>query len=277
MMAGTMLRLRKAGVEIHMWSLANGCYGSDSPDGDETARVRWEEARSSAALAGATLHRPLVNDLEILYDTSLVASVCARIREVRPAIILAPAPDDYMEDHVNTSRLAVTAAFARGMKAYATFPPVEAWDGATAIYHAMPHGLRDGLGRLVHPWQFVDIGPVLETKREMLLSHRSQERWLSKSQGVSAIDLMVRMSHAVGEMSGRFQYAEGWRRHSILGFAPEGFDPLPDALGEACWTDPGYEESRHDSPHHLPSYHLSRNLSPGPERNNPQQHPGAEK
>jgi LmbE family N-acetylglucosaminyl deacetylase len=28
MMAGTLLRLKDAGCEIHLWNLANGCYGS---------------------------------------------------------------------------------------------------------------------------------------------------------------------------------------------------------------------------------------------------------
>jgi len=31
-------------------------------------------------------------------------------------------------------------------------------------------------------------------------------------------------------MSQRHTYAEGWRRHSHLGFGPEDFDPLSDLL-----------------------------------------------
>jgi N-acetylglucosamine malate deacetylase 1 len=39
----------------------------------------------------------------------------------------------------------------------------------------------------------------------------------------------------VGAMSGRFEYAEGWRRHLHLGFCSELADPLPAVLGElAC-------------------------------------------
>jgi hypothetical protein len=36
----------------------------------------------------------------------------------------------------------------------------------------------------------------------------------------------------VGEMSGRFQYAEGWRRRLHLGFCDPDADPLATALGE---------------------------------------------
>ena len=45
------------------------------------------------------------------------------MREVAPEILLVHAPSDYMEDHMNACRLAVTAAFARGMPNYPTSPP----------------------------------------------------------------------------------------------------------------------------------------------------------
>jgi len=43
---------------------------------------------------------------------------------------------------------------------------------------------------------------------------------------------MVEMSKNVGEMSGEFDFAEGWIRHSHLGFAAEDFDPLSEALSD---------------------------------------------
>ena len=41
---------------------------------------------------------------------------------------------------------------------------------------------------------------------------------------------MTAMSAAVGGMSRKFRYAEGWTRHSHLGFGPQAFDPLRRAL-----------------------------------------------
>ena len=35
----------------------------------------------------------------------------------------------------------------------------------------------------------------------------------------------------VGALSGRFEYAEGWRPHNPLGFCDASADPLCDALG----------------------------------------------
>jgi hypothetical protein len=41
---------------------------------------------------------------------------------------------------------------------------------------------------------------------------------------------LERMSGEVGRMSEKYQLAEGWRRHSHLGFCPEDFDPIADLL-----------------------------------------------
>ena len=48
---------------------------------------------------------------------------------------------------MNTSRLAVTAAFARGMPNFEVSPERTPVESEVAVYHGMPHGLRDGLRR----------------------------------------------------------------------------------------------------------------------------------
>jgi len=97
----------------------------------------------------------------------------------------------------------------------------------------------------VRAGQFVDIAPLLARKRQMLACHRTQKEWLDVSQGLDAyLNEMESMARQVGRMSGRFELAEGWRRHSHLGFARSAdVDPLGDLLGGACWTDPAYERS----------------------------------
>ncbi len=52
---------------------------------------------------------------------------------------------------------------------------------------------------------------------------------------------MEDMAREVGRWSGRFEAAEGWRRHSHLGFCAEGADPLKEALGDGVWIDAEYE------------------------------------
>jgi LmbE family N-acetylglucosaminyl deacetylase len=149
-----------------------------------------------------------------------------------------------MEDHQNVCRLLVTGAFTKGMRNFKTSPARPPLSADTALYHALPHGLRDGLRKLVRSGQYVDISPVLAKKREMLAQHKTQKEWLDVSQGMDAyLTEMENMSRQVGAMSGRFEFAEGWRRHSHLGFGPADYDPLSQLLGSACWTDPDYEKS----------------------------------
>jgi hypothetical protein len=65
----------------------------------------------------------------------------------------------------------------------------------------------------------------------MLACHASQKQWLDETQGMDAyLDEMESLSRQVGGMSGRFAFAEGWRRHSHLGFGPEDYDPLAELL-----------------------------------------------
>ena len=88
MMAGTLLRLKDAGCDIHLWNLANGCCGSQDLSRQETITCRWQEAQASAALAAGTCHPPLFEDLEIFYDKASVEKVAAVIREIQPDIDL---------------------------------------------------------------------------------------------------------------------------------------------------------------------------------------------
>lgn len=235
MMAGTLLRLKDAGMIIHMWNLADGCCGSTTLDGDTTARIRWEEAVNSAKIAGATMHPPVTQDLAIIYDLTLLQQIAAVIRQVQPDILLIPSLQDYMEDHSTTARLAVTAAFARGMRNFITNPAINPWDGDCAVYHALPYGLHDGLRKRIWPELYLDVTPVHTCKTAMLEQHKSQKDWLDVSQGMgSYVTQMHDMDREVGMMSGVFTLAEGWRRHSHLGFTTQDADPLTKALGDAA-------------------------------------------
>jgi LmbE family N-acetylglucosaminyl deacetylase len=244
-MAGTLLLLRGAGYEIHYLNLADGCCGSQEWSSEHTARVRLQEAIAAADALGAEFHPPLVRDLEIFYDHQTLCRLASIMRDVAPEILLVHAPVDYMEDHVNACRLAVTAAFARGMPNYPTDPPRPPVDQPVTIYHAQPHGNRDPLGFPVRPGIFVDVGTVIEQKAALLSCHQSQKRWLDASQGLdSYLETMKDLMREVGRMSGRYVFAEGWRRHSHLGFCPPDADPLCRALSEHVWVDPEYAAPR---------------------------------
>ena len=243
-MAGTLLLLRQAGWAIHYLNLSRGALGSTMMSGERTARVRRGEAKKAARVLGAKWHAPICGDLQIFYDDRALRRLAAIIREVAPAIVLTHSPEDYMEDHMNTSRLAVTAAFARGMPNYRTIPSRRPTSQPVTIYHANPHGLRDGLRRRIFPGAFVNTAAVHAIKREALACHLSQKEWLDVSQGMdSYLVAMDEISREVGRLSKKFIHAEGWRRHSHLGFCGEHEDPLRDALGADFLVNAAYERA----------------------------------
>jgi len=233
LMAGTLLLLQEAGYEIHYMTVANGSCGSLDQDAATISRIRTGESRAAAELVGAIYHPPLVNDVEIFYDLPTLSRMGSVMRDVGPEILLTHAPADYMEDHVNAGRLAVTAAFCRGMPNFPADPPRETVGGSVTVYHAQPHGNRDIFGELVTPQMYVDVASVIDRKEAMLACHKSQKEWLDATQGMdSYLAAMRDLAAETGGMSGKFEYAEGWRKRLHLGFGDAGADPLAEALGQ---------------------------------------------
>jgi LmbE family N-acetylglucosaminyl deacetylase len=211
--AGTLLQLARRGWKLHYLNLCSGSGGSVQMDASTTAAMRLIEAQEAARLLGATFHLPISDDLELTYSVEALRKVAAVVRVAQPSIVLTHSPQDYMEDHMNAARLAVTAAFAHGIPNFQTDPPCEAYLHDVTVYHAMPHGLCDPLRQKLRAGLYVD----------------------------SYLVSMDKMSRAVGQLSGRFEHAEGWRRHLHLGFSASDADPLSEALGNDCCVDEVYE------------------------------------
>ena len=128
------------------------------------------------------------------------------------------------------------------MPNFRTSPRREPTQNEVTIYHGMPHGLRDQLRRKVVPEVFVDTAAVHAAKRAALAAHVSQKAWLDATQGMdSYLAEMDSMSRAVGEMSGAYEHAEGWRRHLHRGFSAREVDPLSEALRDSVKTNPKYK------------------------------------
>jgi LmbE family N-acetylglucosaminyl deacetylase len=230
-MSGTLMLLQDSGYEIHYLNVANGCCGTTEHDGETIARIRREESMAAAGLIGAIYHESLCDDLAIFYDRPTLAKVSSVFRDIAPNILMTHSPSDYMEDHMNTCRLAVTAAFARGMPNFPTDPGRPANSAPVTVYHAQPYSHRDPLGERVVPDLFVDVTDVEERKAAMLAKHASQKKWLDESQGHDSYLVTLRdLDAECGRMSALFEYAEGWRRHLHLGYCAEDADPLHDAL-----------------------------------------------
>ena len=243
--AGTLLLLKEAGFETHYFNLSSGNCGSVRMDAGETRRVRLAESRNAAAILGAAFHPPICDDLEIFYNLPTLRKVAGVVREVKPSIVLTHPPQDYMEDHTNACRLAVTAAFTHGMPNFETVPPSRhTYPEDVFVYHSMPHGLCDPLRVPVPAGSFVDTSSVVATQRRALAAHASQKDWLDKSQGAdSYLHVLDDLVLEVGRLSGRFTHAEAWRRHLHLGFSARNEDPLGEILAEKYFLNPDYGPS----------------------------------
>jgi N-acetylglucosamine malate deacetylase 1 len=242
--AGTLLLLKERGWEIHYMNLCNGNGGSVQMNAEETIVRRLAEAQEAAHILGAKFYAPISNDLELNYTVPILRKVAAVVRESQANVVLTHSPLDYMEDHMCTQRLAVTAAFSHCIPNFATDPPRDAYFHDVTVYHAMPHGLRDPLRKCIHAGAYVDTTSVHQTKRRALAAHESQKHWLDVSQGMdSYLVTMDEASKAVGRLSGRYHFAEGWRRHLHHGFSSKEIDPLKDALGENYLVNESYENS----------------------------------
>lgn len=234
-MAGTLLQLAQRGWQLHYFNIANGCCGSMTLDRNACARVRLAEAQRAAELMGACFYPPICDDLAIFYSSDTLEKVSAVVRMARPQIVLTHSMIDYMEDHQNAARLAVTSAFSRAMPACRTQPAVAPYFDEVTVYHAQPHGNRTPMCDPVTPTHFVNVTDLFEQKRQLLLAHESQASWLDETQKLSSyVKTMEELNGEVGRMSGRFRLAEGWRRHLHLGFCSEEADPLAQALGADC-------------------------------------------
>ena len=243
-MAGTLALLREAGYEPHIMTMTKGDCGTAGLEPDEIMGIRAQEAADAAALIGATYHPGLVRDLEVSYRMDLLRPATARIREINPHIMLVPSYDDYMEEHSETARVIVTAAFCKGMRNLFSDPARDPVCGDTYIYHAQPHGLRDRMNRYCPPELFVRIDSVIDVKENMLRCHKSQKEWLDVSQGMDAyLTTMRNLSSRVAGWTGKrsWKYAEGFRRHCHLGFAAEEKDPLREVLAKYVYASPAYK------------------------------------
>jgi len=233
MMSGTLFLLKEQGVSLHYMNVANGNCGTLEYDREEIEIIRRKEAQQAANYLGATWYKSIENDMEVVYDLDLVRKVAAVIRQVKPDIILVPALHDYMEDHMNTARIAVTAAFTISMPNFKTIPDTKTVTKEVALYHALPYGLHDGLQQKIQAQFYVDISSVIDKKEKMLSYHTSQRNWLDDSQKLdSYVQTMRDMSHQVGKDSSSFDFAEGWIRHNPLGYSSPEFKPLEQLLGD---------------------------------------------
>jgi LmbE family N-acetylglucosaminyl deacetylase len=211
--AGALAQLAEEGYSVAIVSLTPGDCGSRERGPDDIAAIRRAEAAAAARRIGAVYRCAEFRDLAIFNDDAGRRRATGLLRDVRPDIVLAASPVDYICDHEAASALTRDACFAAAAPNYVTPSSAPALPAIPHLYFMDPIGGVDRAGRPVMADFYVDIGRQFETKRAMLAEHASQREWLRAQHGMDDYLLtMERWTREQGRRAG-VEFAEGFRQY----------------------------------------------------------------
>lgn len=236
---GTLALLGERGWELHICSATPGDAGTSTQSPEAIAAIRRREGAEAAAVLGAEYHCLERRDLRVFFDEDGVRRITSLVRRVRPSLVFAHGPSDYMLDHEEMSKLARAACFNAPIP---NAPVLEGDDSAPLesipfLYYADAVEGIDLFGRPVVPSLGVDVTGVLDLKMEMLSRHASQREWLRSHHGMDEyLDSVRRWGEVRGREIGVAQ-AEVFRQH--LGHPYPRANILRTELGDLVRDWPG--------------------------------------
>ncbi len=201
--AGTLARFRERGDEVVMCNLCNGNLGHVVIMPEELRKIRNAESERSAALLGAEHLTMDVGDLKLYAESEEQRNKLADlIRYAKPDMIITHTPDDYMADHVATSKLVFAASFCASLPHYHL--------DERGVADVCPIFYMDNLGGFkFEPTEYVDITKQIELKMKMLECHESQMKWMREHDGIDFAETVKTFARMRGLQSG-VTYAEGF-------------------------------------------------------------------
>ena len=157
----------------------------------------------AAAIGGFEYRYGGFDDLDI-YDNNKKARdmVVDIIREVDPDFIITHYPNDYMADHVATSKLVFEASFAASVPHYES--KVQTATKNVPIFYMSP---SEGFN--FQPTEYVDVTDYMDRKADMLRCHESQVVWLMDHDNVDLVEAGTVLCRFRGLQCGA-KYAEGF-------------------------------------------------------------------
>ena len=202
--AGTLAKCVKRGDHVVVAHLSTGNLGHVIIPPDELTLIRAAEARKAGSLAGIEVLDGVFDDLDIYADNAESRmKVVEIIQQANPDFIITHDPNDYMPDHVATSKLVFDAAFT------ATLPNLKTKTAQpaklTPIYYM---DTLAGVG--FEPEEYVDVTNEIDLKLQMLECHESQIKWMRDHDHIDFPDMVRTCSRYRGYQCGA-DYAEGFR------------------------------------------------------------------
>ncbi len=212
--AGTLARLAALGHEIAILSITPGELGTMGDSLEAAAACRQREAEQSAALLGGRFYSAGIPDKHVFFNDENRNRVTEILRHIRPDLIFAPSPKDYILDHEMSSLLVRDAATAASARLFSTHidngaPPT---DKIPYLYYCDPVGRIDIFGNPVHATTYVDIAETLDVKLRMYHCHASQVEFLRHRHRVDYTETIRRWGVESGQLAG-LALAEGFRQH----------------------------------------------------------------
>lgn len=201
---GTLARYAAEGHEVFMCHVANGDKGHAVIMPEELRQIRIDEAYEAGKLLGASgVFNVDVPDLLVKSSNEdTVLKIMEVIRHTRPDLIITHDPNDYMEDHRQTSQLVFDASFSVSVPHYET---------DSKVCQIVPLYYMDTLAGInFNPEQYVDISDFIELKLEALNLHESQVKWMLDHDKIDFLDFVKTVSKFRG-LQCNVAYAEGFR------------------------------------------------------------------
>ena len=207
--SGTLRKYVEQGADVYMCHVANGNQGHVVIEPGPLAKIREKEAEDAGKFIGAKeVFNMDVGDMLVnSHDPAIMDAVADVVRYTRPDVIITHNPQDYMQDHVETSHIATNASFCSGLahrprkfEPYSSFVPVFFMDTLAGVDF--------------QPTHYVDITNQIERKLQALAMHESQIKWMLEHDGIDFVDMVRTCSRYRGYQCG-VAYAEGFRPYNV--------------------------------------------------------------
>lgn len=215
--AGVLKLLHDKGYKIVIATMTGGDLGGCNMSMEETARVRYEEAKAAAAVIDADYYTLGGIDGSLFDTRELRLKTISLMRKVRAGIVFTHLPNDYHPDHRATASIVEAAALVASLDPVPVHEkPLEV---TPLLYHSSPLTLNDPLGsQLAPPHFFVDVTSALKTKIEMLGKHVSQLELMKHMHKIDDFfGFVLEGNRNYGKMAG-VEYAEVYWQHLGGGF-----------------------------------------------------------
>jgi len=199
--SGTLIKCVKRGDEVMVCHVANGDMGHAIIMPPELREIRIGEAKKAGSLAGIKVTTLDIGDL--MPNAALQEQrdkMVKLLKEFQPDFIITHAPNDYMPDHREVSKLVFDASFAASVPHYGA-------EGSAAV---TPIFYMDNLaGTNTIPTEYVDITEEIDLKLQMLECHESQLKWMRDHDHIDFAEFVKSCSRFRG-IQASCGYAEGY-------------------------------------------------------------------